>query len=287
MSFSVRSGTSRAGVTGAALAVLAIGLTVLAMGAGTARAATLPTLSITASATGVAVAGAHESGAVNVTAIAAGKLKEPSVVLVALKPGSTIAEALAFVKAHHEDPNYATKFGSLVWDAEATPGKGTEAQTVLNPGKYGVLLIEGEGAPKADTEFEVTKAASPAALPAAEATEKTIDFGFRGPTTLHDGELVRFENEGFVVHMDFAVPVKSRASAKKLIKALLAGKERQAFKLVTGPPQGFAGPLSTEGFQQSTITAKPGVYVQLCFMQTQDGRDHTRLGMERIITITK
>jgi hypothetical protein len=272
---------------GAAVAVLAIGLAVLIAGVGTARAATLPTLSLTVSSSGIAVSGATQSGAVNVAAIASGKLKEPNVVLVALKPGATGEEALAAVKAHHEDPNYANKFGSLVWDEEATAGKGTEAQTVLNPGKYLALFIEGEGGPKAHTEFEVTKSASPAALPAAEATEKTIDFGFTGPSTLHDGELVRFENEGFLVHMDIAVPVRSRAAAKKLIKALIAGKERQAFKLVTGPPAGFAGPISSEAFQQSVVTAKPGVYVQLCFMQTQDGRDHTRLGMERIITITK
>jgi hypothetical protein len=269
------------------LAALAVATGVLAMGAGTAGAATLPTLSLTASSSGVTVSGSTQSGAVNVTAIASGKLKEASVVLLALKPGATVAEALAAVHQHHEDPNYANKFGSLVWDDEPTPGKGTEAQTVLSPGKYAVLLIEGEGAPKAHAEFEVTQAASPAALPPAEATESTIDFGFRGPTTLHDGELVRFENEGFLVHMNIAVPVKSRAAAKKFINAMVAGKERQAFKFVTGEPVGFFGPLSTGSFQQSTITAKPGVYVQVCFMQTQDGRDHTRLGMERIITITK
>jgi len=45
--------------------------------------------------------------------------------------------------------------------------------------------------------------------------------------------------------------------------------------------------VSHEAFQQETITAKPGWYVQACFMETQDGRDHTRLGMERIIKITK
>jgi hypothetical protein len=36
-----------------------------------------------------------------------------------------------------------------------------------------------------------------------------------------------------------------------------------------------------------TITAKPGIYVELCFMDTQDGRSHTQLGMERIIKIVK
>jgi hypothetical protein len=39
--------------------------------------------------------------------------------------------------------------------------------------------------------------------------------------------------------------------------------------------------------QQGTITAKPGIYVQVCFMPTQDGRSHTMLGMERIIRIAK
>ena len=45
--------------------------------------------------------------------------------------------------------------------------------------------------------------------------------------------------------------------------------------------------MSHEALMQETITAKPGIDVQVRFMQTQDGRDHTRLGMERIIKITK
>jgi hypothetical protein len=87
--------------------------------------------------------------------------------------------------------------------------------------------------------------------------------------------------------MDFAVPVKNQKAAKQAVKAFLTGHEKQAFKLINGPPVGFAGPLSPGAYQQETITAKPGVYVQLCFMETQDGRDHTRLGMERIIKIVK
>jgi hypothetical protein len=49
----------------------------------------------------------------------------------------------------------------------------------------------------------------------------------------------------------------------------------------------FTGPLSSGALQQETITAKPGIYVEVCFMETQDGRAHTQLGMERIIKITK
>jgi len=133
----------------------------------------------------------------------------------------------------------------------------------------------------------VTAAAAPVALPAPEATIRSIEFGFKGPSTLHDGELVRFENEGFLVHMDVAAPVKNMKAAKELVKDLLAGKEKALGKLISGPPAGFAGPVSHEAFQQETITAKPGIYVEVCFMDTQDGRSHSQLGMERIIQITK
>ncbi len=116
------------------------------------------------------------------------------------------------------------------------------------------------------------------ALPAAQATEKTIEFGFRGPTTLHDGEVVRFENEGFLVHMDIAFPVKNMKAAQKAVKDLKAGNEKAVEKLIAGPPVGFYGPLSHDAFMQETITAKPGIYVQACFMETQDKRDHTQPG---------
>ena len=112
-------------------------------------------------------------------------------------------------------------------------------------------------------------------------------FGFDGPSTPHDGELVRFENEGLLVHMDVAAPVKNMKAARQVVKDLLAGKEKAVGKLISGPPAGFAGPVSHEAFQQETITAKPGIYVEVCFMDTQDGRSHSQLGMERIIKIVK
>ncbi|HEX5224993.1 MAG TPA: hypothetical protein VFW29_07670 [Solirubrobacteraceae bacterium] len=260
---------------------------VLAGGVATAGAATLPTLSISLGPKSIAVSGPTQSGAVNVVATATGGLKEPSVTLFALKPGATAAELLAYIGNKHSDPNGVGKIGTIVFGNEARPGKGSEAQTVLTPGNYVALYLGEEGEPIAHTEFTVTPSPSPAALPAPEATETSIEFGFRGPTTLHNGELVRFENEGFLVHMIFAVPVRSRAAAKKFTRALIAGKEHQAFRMVAGQPLAWLTPVSSGAFQQTTITAKPGIYVEVCFMETQDGRDHTRLGMERTIRITK
>jgi hypothetical protein len=256
------------------------------LAAGSAQASTLPTLSLAITKTSMTVTGAKQSGGVNVVSTATGT-KEAGVILFLLKPGATVAEVEAFLAKKKADPNNASKFGAIVFDAEVTASKSSEAQTNLQPGQYVGLLSEGEGAPKLMASFTVAAAPSPAVLPAPQATVRSIEFGFRGPSTLRDGELVRFENEGFLVHMDFAVPVKSKSAAQMVVKALQTGKEKGLEKLIVGAPVGFAGPLSHEAFQQETITAKPGWYVEVCFMETQDGRDHTRLGMERIIKIVK
>jgi hypothetical protein len=214
-------------------------------------------------------------------------VKEASPNLFLLKPGVSVEEVYAYLNGKEsQDPNSAAKYGSIVFDSEQGPGT-NEAQTTLQPGQYIALDTSGKtSAQWLRTSFKVTAAAAPATLPTPEATISSIEFGFRGPSTLHDGELVRFENAGYLVHMDVGLQVKSMKSAKKLVKLLLAGKEKQAQKLVAAGVA-FAGPLSSGAFQQETIAAKPGIYVQACFMDTQDGRSHTMLGMERIIKITK
>jgi hypothetical protein len=261
---------------------LALASTLIA--ASSASATTLPILTIAITKTSVTVGGATQSGAVNVAVTDTG-LKEGTAILFHLNPGVTNAEVEAGLKAGAgKDPNKVSKYGQIVFDAEASPGRTSEAQTVLVAGHY--LALAGEHGPKVLTPFTVTAATSPATLPTPEATLRSIEFGFRGPAKLHDGELVRFENEGFLVHMDVIIPVKSKSAAKTAVKDLLAGNEHGVEKLVIGEPFG-AGPISHEAFQQMTISAKPGWYVQACFMETQDGRDHTRLGMERILQVVK
>lgn len=257
--------------------------------AGAAQAATLPTISATVSPTSIAVSGALQSGAVNIASTATGG-KEPAAVFVRLNPGVSVTEVFAFLATNKasKDPNTVTKYGSIVFDAEAGKGKPTEAQTILAPGQYVALNAEGERSSKwPHSSFAIAASPLPAVLPAAQATVKTIEFGFRGPAVLHVGEVVRFENEGYLVHMDLGFPVKSKKAAQKVAKALLSGHEKGIEKLVAGPPANFAGPLSSEAFQQEIVTAAPGWYVQACFMPTQDGRPHTLLGMERVIKIVK
>jgi hypothetical protein len=271
-------------------ALCAATLAVLGLAASaSAQTSTLPSLKLTLAHGSITVAGAEQSGAVEVTTTAASSAKEASAALILLKPGVSAVEVEAFLATNKavRDPNTVAKFGSIVFDVEAAAGT-ISAQTVLQPGTYVAINSEGDKSsawPR--TSFTVATNPSPAALPQAQAVVRTIDYGFKGPSTLSDGELVRFENEGYVVHMNLAFPVKSKQAAAKLAAALHKGGSKQAEKLVAGPPVGFAGPLSSGGYQQEVISAKPGWYVLACFMPTQDGREHTLLGMERVIKVVK
>ncbi len=269
----------------AALLAVAVGATITAQ---VGRAAsTLPSLTLSASSTAITITGTPTSGAVNVIASSTGKLKEPGIVLLRLLPGASEAETLTALANPKLDPNSIGKFGSIVFDGEAPEGKGVEAQTSLQPGNYLAVVVGENGPVSVHQAFAVAASAAPAALPAPQAQEKTIDFGFKGPSTLKVGELVGWEDAGFLVHMNLGFPVRSRAAALKVIAGLKSGHEKALGKLVAGPPVQFQGPVSPGGYQQGVITARPGIYVQVCFMTTQDGRPHTRLGMERIIRITK
>jgi hypothetical protein len=187
------------------------------------------------------------------------------------------------VASHHGDPNALTGLASLFADNAA----GVPTQTVLTPGDYAALNLTGNGNPGVAT-FTVTQSPSPAALPRAAATQTAIEFNFRGPKVLHNGTVVRAVNGGYLVHMILAFNVKNPATGRAVMSLLRAGKDGQAQKLAN--PRQFlslAGPLSPGGIQQSVLHAKPGYYVEVCFMDTQDGREHTAVGMERLIRVVK
>lgn len=263
---------------------------VLAGGAsGASSASSLPTLNIALTGTkGVSVSGSEVAGAVTVLSTFSGKAPSgpnsngPTWGLVRLNPGVSILQAVSAVSTAHGDINALTPYGSLFADNSA----GTPTQTMLTPGNYVALNITGNGNPGL-APFTVSQSASPAALPAARATETAIEFGFRGPTTLHDGTIVRAQNGGYLVHMVIGIGVKNAATGRQVMALLRAGKDGKAQKLATRNFLNLAGPISPGGMQQTVLHAKPGYYVEACFMDTQDGREHTQLGMERTIRIVK
>ena len=133
--------------------------------------------------------------------------------------------------------------------------------------------------------FTVAAAASPVTLPAPQATVTAIEFGFRGPAVLHHGNLVRFANGGFLVHMIEAIKAPNAGVAQQIATDLRAGQDGAAQRLATGS-YGFAGPLSSHQFQQLQVNVRSGFWVLACFMDTQDHREHTTLGMVRVIQVT-
>ncbi len=259
----------------------------VASASGATKASALPTLTLALNGKSVTVGGSELSGAVNVQTTVTGEQQgEPT--LFHLKDGVSFAQfgqAIAIVNAHHGDLNYLDPYGSLIYNLPANKGTST-GQVVLPPGNYFALDTIKSGPPP-HAAFTVTQSAAPATLPPAAATLGEIEFGFTGPRTLHDGEVLRFVNDGFLVHMDAWGRVKNVANAKKVIALLRAGKDNRAGALFLGFSVQGAGPLSSGAVEQQVISYRPGIYVQACFMDTQDGREHTRLGMERMLKIVK
>jgi hypothetical protein len=270
---------------GAAAAALAVtGALALAGGAsGAGAASALPTLNIALTGThGVSVSGSTVSGAVNVVSTFTGK-GQGEAGIVRLNPGVTLQQAIAAVNSHGGDPNALTPYGAIVFDA----GAPSSTQTVLTPGNYAALNLTSQNGPGGFATFTVTQSATPAALPAAKTTQTAIEFGFKGPSVLRDGTIVRAQDGGYLVHMIIGFGVKNRAVGRQVMALLRAGKDGKAQKLSNHSFLNLAGPLSPGGMQQAVLNAKPGYYVEACFMDTQDHREHTRLGMLRLVRVVK
>jgi len=267
----------------AALSVAALASGLVLMTASSVAAGSLPTLTLKVTKNTVIVGGSKVSGAVNIVSTVTGEQND-SPGLVLLKPGVTPSQLGKIVSSNGNGPLDAIDpYASIVFDGYTNEGSPTSDQVVLQPGTY-IAVNNGNGF----TPFTVTQAASPASLPKPGGTVTAIDFGYRGASTLRDGELVRFENDGYLIHMVLYAKVKSVADAKKAEALLLAGKAKQATgKFGTGVSGMFAGPLSHGALQQETITQPPGVYVIACAMNAEDGRLHYQLGMFRTIRIVK
>lgn len=265
-------------VVGSIAVTGALALTGVASGA--SAASSLPTLKLALTGTqGISVSGSTVSGAVKVVSTAT--RPHSAVGIIRLNPGVSLQQAAGAPGAHHGDLNALTRYATLLVSADAP----STIQTVLTPGRYVALNITGNGQP-AFAQFTVTQSSAPAALPKARATETAIEFGFKGPKVLHNGTIVRAQNHGWLVHMITMISVRNAATGRKVMALLRAGKDHAAQKLVRG---GFdlLGPASPGAMQQQVLHARPGLYIEACFMDTTDGREHTQLGMQRLIRVVK
>jgi hypothetical protein len=267
-----------------ALSVVAAGAVLVCMATSSVAAGSLPTLTLAVSKNAIKVGGSMTSGAVNIAATVTGE-PEDNPGLVLLKPGVTPAEFGKFAaKLGQNDFDALDAYGTIVYDAQnVLKGTTTDTEAVLPAGTY-LALNNGNGS----AAFTISPSSSPASLPKPGGTVTAIDFRFRGATTLHDGELVRFQNDGFLIHMFVFAQLKSLSDATKAEALLLKGQPKAALKLYgTGLTGTFAGPLSHGAMQQEVISEPPGVYVIACEMTAEDGIPHFEIGMFRTIQIVK
>jgi hypothetical protein len=244
-------------------------------------AGSLPTLKLTLTKNTVTVGGSKVSGAVDVVTTVKGEAGD-SPTLIRLKPGVTPKQFGKFVSKLGDQPFDAIDpYATIEFAGASDPSGTTSAQALLPPGNY-VAVNNGNGF----TPFTIVKSAHPASLPRPGTTVTAIDFAYRGADTLRDGELVRFENDGYLVHMVAWASTASVADASAAEADLLKGDPAGAKTYATGMGQ-FVGPISTGAMQQEVITEPPGVYVIFCAMNSEDGRDHFQLGMFRTIQIVK
>lgn len=160
-------------------------------------------------------------------------------------------------------------------------------ETVLRPGSYAALNDSGNGQP-AFAPFTVTQSPSPAAPLPAAATQTAVEFRFWGPMVLFNGTVVRAQNLGWLVHMIGLIRAPHESTGYEVMELLRAGKDNEAMQLV-GPNPAFVtllGPASPGAMQQQVLHTVPGYYVEACFMDTLGCREHTQLGIERLVHVT-
>lgn len=252
----------------------------------TAGTTSLPKLKVAMDGTSVTVTGAQVSGA-NKVVMTVTNERQGDLVLFRLNPGVTAQQVYDFLATPAAaDPNSASRFGSIVFALPAPNGR-SHAQTTLRAANYIAFDSSGRNPTQwPHAEFTITQASSPAALPTPDSRVRAIDFGFRGARTLHRGDLIRFKNRGWVVHMIVAIKARNHSDARKMKHALRAGKDGLVQQLAVGF-HSFMDPVSHGAVQQERLHAGRGYWVLACFMDSQDGREHTQLGMERVIHIVR
>jgi hypothetical protein len=230
----------------------------------------------------VAIGGTLKSGAERIAFTVTGEA-QGGPALVRLDPGVSLGQLLAHFAAIGQDQNNLYGLAQLAMSTEADRGTSSVYVNLL-PGTYIALDTNAPSRTPPFSVFTVTRAKHPVAMPKPGATISSHEFGFGGATKIKDGEIVRWDNAGFLVHMIVGAEAPDQTTANKIAADLLAGNDNAAQALAIGF-YGWDGALSHGESFESVIHQHPGFWVIACFMDTQDHREHTTLGMEKVIQI--
>lgn len=131
------------------------------------------------------------------------------------------------------------------------------------------------------TTFTTTGTPNGASRPAADATIRMVDYGFRGPGTLPRNGTIRVANRGSAFHFAIAFPLRPSASARQVGTALRSDDNKALDRLVAGPPTDVQGLISPGSTNDNPVRfARPGRVVMVCFFG-----EHYKLGMYRVFRV--
>jgi hypothetical protein len=159
------------------------------------------------------------------------------------------------------------------------PGQSQTVTQILEPGIYYAFDTESAGPPdpKSITPIDVTGEPSEAELPEADATVRTVDYGFQTKDLESGRADVLFENTGSQPHHVIAAPF----AKGKTIEDLRTFLENEQ-----GPPpideeqSNVTAVLEGGDSQVLTLDLEPGNYALLCFISDrQGGPPHAFKGM--------
>lgn len=243
-----------------------------------------PTVTVTASARGLAVQGAEAlQGGQTRFDVRRSDRGEHEVSIAALKSGTTAAE-FERVLRRVRDPNSLFELVTVDGGVALFGTRGRGAVTLaLRPSTTYVVVNQSGDNPRRWplTSFTVGAVTGTAVAPRRDAVVTMVDYRFRGARNFPRNGTVRFKNRGRDPHFAIAFPLRPGADAEAAENAVRVNQERALNRLVGGPPiepQSLVTPGATN--DNEVRFDKPGRYLMVCFFE-----GHNRRGMYKTVRV--
>jgi hypothetical protein len=275
----------------ATLAMLGAVLALCAVVALASAQPSVPTLTLTAGPTTVAVQppGPVPAGPTRFEVSRQGD-KDVSVYLVLLGAGVSQQEFEAALA--RDDRSGGDSAAGLVSIQGSVSLAGSDARRALTltlkPGQTYLVLSEADedtgGRPKQRgiTTFSTSGASNGGTAAAPDATVRMVDRRFRGDRVIPRRGVVRVENADGVPHFALAFPLRRGVTANRFGRAVRGNSQRAFGRLVSGAPYSLQNIISggNTANDNEVQFPKTGRYGLVCFFD-----EHQRLGMYRVVTV--
>ena len=260
------------------------GTAVLGAAVGVSAAqAPVPTVAISASATTLTASPTPVApGATRFVITSTEQKAEMGVVIATPKPGRTVDEVLAAVRANPD-----TSFDVVDLVASVTVAPGAERAVTIDIKPDTSYLLVNDAGQEDPSKWVVTSLATGgpptgATAPEPDAEILMRDLRFRGDRTLPRNGTVRVRNVGWAPHFALAAPLKRGARPRAVARALRSNRQRALGALLNFRNTFEVSSVLTRGASADyeVSFAKRGRYVLVCFVE-----GHNTQGMYRFVRV--